>query len=108
MGPTGGSLARIRPVRANPTIGGSLRSAATSGSTVNPMARRSAATSSRPLQIVGVSQRFSISRSAVLKGSSVIYLVPAGNGVGQKTDSARLDALLSFEVFDPVSAVHRL
>ena len=63
-GPRGGSLARIMPVRARPTIGGSFRSTHTIGSTVKPIARRSGATISRPLQIVGVSQALSASRSS--------------------------------------------
>jgi hypothetical protein len=67
MGPRGGSVARIMPVRARPTIGDSFRSTHTIGSTVKPMARRSGATISRPLQIVGVSQTLSASRSSVVK-----------------------------------------
>jgi hypothetical protein len=68
MGPRGRSLARIRPVRARPTVGGSLRSTTIMGSTVNPVARRSGETISSPLQIVGVSQALRASRSAVVNG----------------------------------------
>jgi hypothetical protein len=74
MDPRGGSFARIMPVRARPTIGGSLRSTTTIGSTVKPMARLSGETISRPLQIVGVSQALRASRSWGLKGYSVIHV----------------------------------
>jgi hypothetical protein len=72
MGPRGGSLARIMPVRARPTIGGSLGLTTTTGSTVKPLARRSGETISSPLQIVGVSQALSVSRSSAVKEYSVI------------------------------------
>jgi hypothetical protein len=66
--PSGRSLDRIVPVRATPAMGASLRSAATIGATVKPNARRSGAMTSRPLQMVGVSQRRRTSRSAAEKG----------------------------------------
>jgi hypothetical protein len=64
----GGSFARIIPVRARPTMGGSLRSTTIICSTVKPEARRSGTTISRPLQIVGVSQALRACRSAAVNG----------------------------------------
>ena len=65
---------------AMPTIGGSLRSTTTIGSTVKPIARLSGATISSPLQMVGVSQALRASRSWAVKGYSVIA-VPGGEGL---------------------------
>src|ERR1700761_2950249 len=62
----------MSPVRASPTIGGNLLSTTTIGSTVKPIARRSGATISSPLQIVGVSQAFRSSRSLAVNGCLLI------------------------------------
>src|SRR5947209_4464415 len=67
----------MSPVRAKPTMGFSARSAATIGSTVKPTARLCGTTISKPLQIVGVSHWLSRSRSAMVKGRSVIAVRPA-------------------------------
>src|SRR5271169_559294 len=83
------------PVRASPTIGGSFRSAAIMGSTVKPIARRSGATSSRPLQIVGVSQRLRISRSAAVKGRLAMGGFLSGIKGWRKANSTGLDADLT-------------
>ena len=67
-GERGGSLARMKPTRASPTIGLPSGTAATMGAVVKPMARRSGTTSSSPLQMVGVSQTASASRSSLVNG----------------------------------------
>src|SRR5713101_3401927 len=64
------------PVRASPTIGGSLASTATMGSTVKPKARRSGMTSSSALQMVGTSHCARRSRSARLNGRSAMAFLP--------------------------------
>src|SRR4051812_31057384 len=60
------------PTRATPTIGGSVGSQATRGSTVKPRPLRSGTMSSRPLQMVGVSHWRSASRSALVNAGMVM------------------------------------
>ena len=63
-----GEDARIRAVRANPTIGGSPGSAQTVGDLVNPSAVRPPITCSSALQTVGVSLRRSTASVSALMG----------------------------------------
>src|ERR1700722_19921078 len=93
IGPRGGSLARMSPVRASPTIGVNFRSTTTMGSTVKPISRRSGATISSPLQIVGVSQAFKASRSFAVNGCLLIINFPCDVSLCFHTDLALLESL---------------
>src|SRR6185437_1083584 len=68
-------------------MGGALGSTATIGSTVKPIARRSGATTSRALQMVGVSHLVRTSRSDSVNGRSAM-IVSRGRCGGQSRPSA--------------------